>query len=516
MKFFKVFILFSFLGSAMFGQPYYWVLKQSGSSLGGPSDYYKNNTDIIYYGTGSVIYKSTDRGESFSITGTNIPGSSEIKSIILNDDLPGVLLVAIEAAPNDKIYKSTNDGVNWVLSLDEGQFSYFGIPMTQDPSIPATIFTMAGQNFKKSTDFGSTWTTITSNTGSDSAPCDIEVFPNSSTILIGDNGTGIFRSTDYGLTWAQTYFTSGEIPTIAVDFQNPGVAWATKWGGSGGFLKSTDYGATWTPQPGFTGQNMWGVHVQRTEGNNVLTGCYGCGTVWRTKNGGLTWMTISTPSSNYQVMTIDSMTQFTVQGNGIYKLESPWFIPVELSSFTASVTGNEINLNWTTATELNNYGFEIEQSYDNNNFEKIGFVPGFGTTTETKSYSFTVEQPMAGIQYYRLKQVDFDGTSEHSNSVEVDGPVPADFVLNQNYPNPFNPSTSISFSLPVESSVKIRLFSMLGEEVAEIVNENFQAGSHKVDFLANGLSSGAYIYVIDAAGVNGNNFVSNKKMILLR
>ena len=261
---------------------------------------------------------------------------------------------------------------------------------------------------------------------------------------------------------------------------------------------------------------MWGVHVQRTEGNNVLTGCYGCGTVWRTKNGGLTWMTISTPSSNYQVMTIDSMTQFTVQGNGIYKLESPWFIPVELSSFTASVTGNEINLNWTTATELNNYGFEIEQSYDNNNFEKIGFVPGFGTTTETKSYSFTVEQPMAGIQYYRLKQVDFDGTSEHSNSVEVDGPVPAEFVLNQNYPNPFNPSTSISFSLPVESSVKIRLFSMLGEEVAEIVNENFQAGSHKVDFLANGLSSGAYIYVIDAAGVNGNNFVSNKKMILLR
>lgn len=517
MKFSNIIILFAFLTSMVFAQPYQWVLKQSGSSLGGPSDYYKNNTDIIYYGSNSTIYKSTDRGESFSQTGTNVPGASEIKCIILNDDLPGVLLVAIEAAPNDKIYKSTNDGVNWVLTLDEGQFSYFGIPMTQDPSIPATIFTMAGQNFKKSTDFGSTWTTLTSNTGSNSAPCDIEVFPNSTTILIGDNGTGIFRSTDYGLTWAQTYFTSGEIPTISVDFQNPGVAWATKWSGGGGLLKSTDYGATWTPQPGFNGQDMWGVHVSRDDGDLVMTGCYSsCGVSWRTKNGGLTWTTISVPSSNYQYVVVDSMTQFAIQGNGFYKLESPWFIPVELTSFTASVGESEINLLWTTATELNNHGFEIERSYDNNNFEKVGFVPGFGTTTETKSYSYTVEKPIAGIQYYRLKQLDFDGTFEHSNSIEVDGPVPADFVLNQNYPNPFNPSTSISFALPVESFVKIRLFNLLGEEVAEIVNQNFQAGTHKVDFISNGLSSGAYIYVIDAAGANGNNFVSNKKMILLR
>jgi len=261
---------------------------------------------------------------------------------------------------------------------------------------------------------------------------------------------------------------------------------------------------------------MWGVHESPQDGDLVITGTYSFGNSWRTKNGGLTWTLINVPSSNYQYIAIDSMTQFAVQGNGIYKLESPWFVPVELTSFTASVTETEIILNWITATELNNQGFEIERSYDNNNFEKISFVPGFGTTTETKNYSYTIEKPIAGIQYYRLKQIDFDGTFEHSNSVEVDGPVPEDFVLNQNYPNPFNPSTSISFSLPVESSVKIKLFSMLGEEVAEIVNENFQAGSHKVDFIANGLTSGAYIYTIDAVGMNGQSFSSNKKMILLR
>jgi len=334
--------------------------------------------------------------------------------------------------------------------------------------------------------------------------------------LIGDNGTGIFRSTDYGLTWVQTYFTGGEIPTIAVDFEHPGVAWATKWGGSGPYLlKSTDYGNTWISQPSFT-NSMWGVHVSPQDGDLVITGTYSFGNSWRTKNGGLTWTLINVPSSNYQYIAIDSMTQFAVQGNGIYKLESPWFVPVELTSFTASVTGTEIILNWITATELNNQGFEIERSYDNNNFEKISFVPGFGTTTETKNYSYTIEKPLAGIQYYRLKQIDFDGTFEHSNSVEVDGPVPVDFVLNQNYPNPFNPSTSISFSLPVESSVKIKLFSMLGEEVAEIVNENFQAGSHKVDFIANGLSSGTYIYIFNANGVNGNNYSSSKKFILMK
>jgi hypothetical protein len=210
------------------------------------------------------------------------------------------------------------------------------------------------------------------------------------------------------------------------------------------------------------------------------------------------------------------MTQFAAQSNGFYKLESEFFVPVELASFTAELSGNDAILNWTTASELNNQGFEIEHSTDNQNFSKIGFVPGFGTTTEMKSYSFRVSDISAGVQYYRLKQIDFDGTTTIYNSVEVTGPVPNTFVLNQNHPNPFNPSTTISFSLPVEANVTIKLFNMLGQEVVKITAGSFQSGNHNIDFKAENLTSGAYIYTLEASGVNGASFKSAKKMLLLR
>jgi len=511
-----IFALSIFLSLANAQPAYEWVLKQSGGSLGGPIDYNKFNPDIVYFGSGATIYKSTDRGETFFVTGTSVPGSSEIKCILLDDNNPGTYLVAIESSP-DKIMKTTNDGQTWTTSLNNATFSYFGIPMTEDPSHPDSIYTMNDVNFLRSPDFGNTWIILSSNTGSNSAPCDIEVFPDTSIILIGDNLTGIFKSTDYGLNWSQKYSTSGEIPTIAVDYTNPGVAWATKWSGGGGLLKSTNYGDTWTLQSGFNGQNMWGVHVQPTDGNVVIAGCYSCGQgTWRSRNGGQTWTIININSQNYQIAIIDSMNQFAAQEAGFYKLESQYFIPVELASFSAQLVDRDVILNWTTASELNNQGFDIELSLDNQTFTKVGFVPGFGTTTEMKSYSFMISDVAAGVQYYRLKQIDFDGTSTIYNSVEVTGPVPNTFVLNQNHPNPFNPSTTISFSLPVESNVTIKLFNMIGQEVAQIAKNNFQAGSHNVEFNAQDLSSGAYIYTLEAKGINGANFVSTKKMLLLR
>ncbi len=498
-----------------FGQVYSWVLKQSGSSLGGPIDYNQINTDIVYYGSDNKIYKSIDRGETFQQAGTNVPGASEIKCIILDDNNLGSFLVAIESSP-DKILKTTDDGTTWTTTLDNASFSYFGIPMTPDPSHPDTIYTMSGANFYRSTDFGDTWNIISSNFGPSSAPCDIEVFPNSSVILIGDNGTGIFKSTDRGLTWAQKYFTGGEIPTIAVDHTNPGVAWATKWGGGGGFLKSTDYGETWSDVPGFNGINMWGVTVMQNDGNIVMANCYGCGQSWRSIDGGSSFTQISIPSAGYQVVVIDSVTQFAAQSGGFYKLESDNFVPVEITSFIASTSKSQVLLNWITASELNNRGFEIEQSFDNKTFNKIGFVAGSGSTSEQRNYNYTVNNAPAGLQYYRLKQLDFDGTFEYSPVVEIDGPLPVEFVLNQNFPNPFNPSTSITFSLPVNSNVQISLYNTLGQKIAELVNLNFPAGTHQVDYTVKGLSSGTYIYVINASGSNGTNFYAAKKLTIMK
>ncbi|MEE9573640.1 MAG: T9SS type A sorting domain-containing protein [Candidatus Neomarinimicrobiota bacterium] len=261
---------------------------------------------------------------------------------------------------------------------------------------------------------------------------------------------------------------------------------------------------------------MWGVHVQPTDGNLVIAGCFSCGNTWRSINGGVTWTQISISSANYQIFIVDSMTQFAAQDAGFYKLNSDLFIPVELTSFTAEASENEIILNWTTATELNNQGFEIDRSSDNETFEKIGFVPGFGTTTESKSYTYQIVEFASGIQYYRLKQIDFDGTYEYSEVIEIEGINPGQFTLFQNYPNPFNPSTSIKFSLPVDSNVKLKLFNMLGQEVGELLNSEISAGIHHIDFNASSLSSGTYFYVLEANGNNGSNFNATKKMILLR
>jgi hypothetical protein len=504
-------LMFMFLNSVVFAQ-YSWQLKQSGSATGGPIDVERDNTNNVYFGSSGVIYKSIDRGETFSPMGNPIPGGGSIRAIISYPYNPSVLLVAT----SNRIVKTADQGINWTVVANNMSFAAFGIPMTPDPTHPDTVYTMNGANFLRSTDFGDTWTTISSNFGTGGPPCDIEVFPDTSIILVGDNGTGIFKSTDYGLTWINTHNTSGEIPTIAIDFQNPGIAWATRWGGGGGLLKSTDYGSTWTLQSGFGSINMWGVGVHPDDGNVVIAGCYSCGNTWRSLNGGQSWTSIGIASSNYRIVIVDSITQFAAQGNGFYKLYSPNFIPVELISFAASVIDNKVVLNWSTATEINNQGFDIEISYDNLQFDKIGFVPGYGSTTEQRHYSFAFDELITAKTYFRLRQIDFDGSFEYSPVVEADAAIPADFYLSNNYPNPFNPDTRIQFSLPVDAVVKIRLYNLLGELVSEIVNKEYSSGTHSVNFYANNLSSGTYFYAIEATGLNGATFIDTKKMNLLK
>jgi len=191
-------------------------------------------------------------------------------------------------------------------------------------------------------------------------------------------------------------------------------------------------------------------------------------------------------------------------------------IPVELTSFTAEVLKDGIVLNWRTATELNNSGFQIERSRDNLSFSQVAFVPGYGTTTEPKSYSFTDNSVESGVYYYRLKQIDFDGSYSYSEVVEADFGLPSDYTLGQNYPNPFNPSTTIEFTAPVDAKITIGVYNLVGEKVAEVTNGNIAAGSHKVDFDASQLTSGIYFYRIDAVGVDGSNYSNVMKMTLLK
>jgi plastocyanin len=186
-------------------------------------------------------------------------------------------------------------------------------------------------------------------------------------------------------------------------------------------------------------------------------------------------------------------------------------LPVELTSFSAASQNNGVMLNWTTATEINNSGFEVERKQGNNSWNKIAFVNGNGTSTYERKYTYFDENLTSGKYSYRLKQIDFDGSFEYSKVVEVKFETPTQFDLAQNYPNPFNPATTISFSLPKAEHVSLKVYNALGQEVSTIVNGVKEAGFHTVNFNAVNLNSGIYFYKIETTG-----FTDVKKMTLIK
>jgi hypothetical protein len=201
-------------------------------------------------------------------------------------------------------------------------------------------------------------------------------------------------------------------------------------------------------------------------------------------------------------------------GTAAVLAEMTEIVPVELITFTGSMQNSSVRLLWSTASELNNQGFEIQRSVDDqNNFVTVGFVPGKGSSTEISYYSFSDQPGLNGVHYiyYRLKQVDFDGTFSYSNVVNISYDVPAEFVLNQNYPNPFNPTTKITYFVPKESFISIKVYDFLGREVKTLANENQTTGSYDVVFDASNLPSGTYFCTMIAG-----SFSDIKKMIILK
>ncbi|ROL61669.1 T9SS C-terminal target domain-containing protein [Bacteroidetes/Chlorobi group bacterium ChocPot_Mid] len=219
-------------------------------------------------------------------------------------------------------------------------------------------------------------------------------------------------------------------------------------------------------------------------------------------------------------------------------------LPVELSMFSAEYKMNNVILNWQTATEVNNYGFEIERSVAQisnlfNNWQKIGFVNGHGNSNSPKDYSFIDANPPSGKLQYRLKQIDTDGSFEYSQVVQVETELPKQFSLEQNYPNPFNPSTTIKYSIPSvmvslpdevrlsnhdnsdvipslsrdEVHVTLIIYNILGKEVATLVDEYQKPGTYNYQLSIDNykLSGGVYFYQLQAG-----NFIATKKLILLK
>ena len=220
---------------------------------------------------------------------------------------------------------------------------------------------------------------------------------------------------------------------------------------------------------------------------------------------------------------------FYVLGNGIEcnhiagftDSENP--LPVELTSFAANVRNNDVVLNWQTAAEKNNSGFEILRRItshlpggEQTRWVNIGFVEGRGSTTQGHDYSFADKNVLTENYQYRLKQIDYDGSFEYSDIVDVSISKPTEFSLRQNYPNPFNPGTKIKYSIPSAAArdhvpVQIIVYDMIGNEIETLLNEEKPAGTYELTWDAANLPSGVYLYQLRAG-----DFIQTKKMILLK
>ena len=202
----------------------------------------------------------------------------------------------------------------------------------------------------------------------------------------------------------------------------------------------------------------------------------------------------------------------TAQADTAFKTWTDDPLPVELSSFTSTVSNRDVTLNWSTSAELNNSGFDIERSTTEGQWTKAGNVQGNGTTNELKNYQFTDRNLSSGTYSYRLKQIDFNGNFEYFNlSEEIIVGIPDQFSLSQNYPNPFNPTTKIDFQLPTDGNVKITVYDNSGKLISEIVNGFRTAGYHTVNFDAANISSGVYFYKLESG-----NFSKVMKMTVLK
>jgi len=191
-------------------------------------------------------------------------------------------------------------------------------------------------------------------------------------------------------------------------------------------------------------------------------------------------------------------------------------LPVELVSFSAQVDGEVVNLKWRTETEVNNYGFDIEKAVNPGTNQKewatIGFIEGHGNSNSPKDYSFA-DGDLSGVNiiYYRLKQIDNDGTYEYSHEIEVSIISPDKHSLGQNYPNPFNPSTKIHYKIAQSEFINLSVYNVLGKEVAVLVNEIQSQGTYSVIFSADKLPGGVYFYKLET-----QNFTQTSKMLLIK
>jgi len=455
-----------------------------------------NNGTIVGF---SNIFRTTNGGLNWTLKKT-FGSSVHLEGVSFSDTDNGTVVTY-----GGEIFHTSDGGISWLPQTSGTTNSLRSVSF-----INLNTGMIVGDNgtVLKTTNGGNTWIQLSTGTSTDLI--DISVVDENNAIAVGglDFDAAILKTTDGGLTW-----TLKSVPEIQLligvcftDLNN-----ATAVGHHGYILRTTNGGLSWNLQMSGTTDMLRSVSFANSNNGTAV----GPNVILRTTDGGITWIKQNF-KNNYcnleDVCFIDENTWIIIGYFTVLKTTNGGGIPVELSSFTAEVSGADLKLNWMTETETNNQGFYIERRSPDEEWNTRGFVEGSGTTTEPKNYSFKEELSASGKYSYRLKQTDYDGSFEYSKVINIDIDLtPKDFVLEQNYPNPFNPNTIIKYSVPNQSSVTIKLFDALGREVRTLLNEEKPSGNHSLEFNASDLSSGIYLYQMKAGG-----FMQTRKMILLK
>ncbi len=476
-----------------------------------------NSNGVIFVGTNQGgIYRSSDEGTNWTNInngfGTN---NANVNSIAINSNDDIYVNVQDEGGLYPTIYKSTDNGDNWnSTGFTSGYDGYI-----KNLTINSKDYVLASTKFGiyQSTDGGDKWTAM--NNGFDNYYNLVNfIAVNSKDYLFAGTKNGVYRRRNTNTDTISVPTTISLVPPAVNIGDSVDVSVkAENFNNVGTITLKIKYNPNYLEWSRAVNCNNQLNNVSAEDKNDTIT------IIW---NGTSGINFVDNKLLDLRFLLKDGFPEANflyneceikdVNGKVIQTYFGSGNLPVELTSFSANENGEKVLLKWSTATEINNKGFEVQRKNSDANekdltWEAVGFVNGNGTTTEKKYYSFIDKSVSSGKYLYRLKQIDFDGTFTYSKEVEINFAVPLTFSLSQNYPNPFNPSTTIKYSLPEDSNVKLTLINSLGEKVMDLVNGNVNAGNHEVRLNGSNLASGIYFYRLQTG-----KYTSVKKLILLK
>ncbi len=528
---------------------------------------YQNST-TLFEGNDGGIYKTTDGGTSWTDLSNGLV-ISQIYRIGVSQTDPDIVLTGLQDNGSKKYTGAINtwfdatggDGMECIIDYNNATTYMYATyvsgtiyrnsngfttqsavtisenipggqpdgawvtPYIMDPVNSAILY--AGYDkIWKTTNRGNNWTSISQELSPSVHLRSLAISASNNNVMYTADRTSMWKTTDGGATdWVSVTppVNSNYITYIAVKNNDPNTLWITYGGYSAGekVYKSTDGGSTWSNiSSGLPNIPVMCI-VYDKEYTDVDVLFVGTDAGVFLKDGSLNWSDFNTGLPKVVVTELeiaygDGMWNDKLRagtyGRGLWETDLPGALPVELLSFVSTVDRNNVKLDWSTGSEINNAGFEIQRKSADQTWERIGNVAGSGNTNFESNYSFTDKGVRSGMYSYRLKQIDYNGDSRYYElQNEVNVGVPSAFKLGQNYPNPFNPVTTISFDIPENANVKIYLYDISGRQVANLLKENLNAGYYSMSVNASNLSSGTYFYAITA-----NHFRSIKKMMVIK